>query len=235
VTKESASVTEPWVAKHEASYPYAYDKGGKLQRFFGVRGIPHAILVDPTGKVAWRGHPARLDGKTVEAALDGALTKPLYTWPSAAKPVVKAILKGDWTDALEEAGKLSADDGGPALVEEVRGMIESRLEAAEAALEAGNFLGAQEQGETLVKGLKGLPEAERAQRVVDAVDAHPDSKAVIKAQEKIRKIRGKGPSKRKEIERAIDEMKEIVSDFPGTYVAEEASAYMDQLRQMLRR
>jgi hypothetical protein len=30
-------------------------------------------------------------------------------------------------------------------------------------------------------------------------------------------------------------MKEIVSDFPGTYVAEEASAYMDQLREMLRR
>ena len=39
----------------------------------------------------------------IEANLAGALTRPLYEWPKAAKGAVKAIAKGDWAKALEEA------------------------------------------------------------------------------------------------------------------------------------
>jgi len=235
VTSESASQTEPWIEKTGAKYPYAYDKGGKVARFFGVSGIPHAILVDPGGQVVWRGHPASLDAGTIEPALDGALTRPLYSWPSAAKAAAKEILQGDFAGALDKAAKISEADGGPGIVAEIRGIIENRLSTAEAALSEGNFYGAQEMGEALVKGLKGLPEQERAQKVVDDVDAHPDAKKVLDAQKKIRKIRSKEPSKRKEVEKAMEDMKDIIKELPGTYAAKEASAYMDRLRELLRR
>ena len=235
MTSESESQTVPWIEKTGAKYPYAYDKGGKVSRFFGVSGIPHAILVDPGGKVVWRGHPASLEAGTIEPALAGALTKPLYAWPPAGKAVVKEIVQGDFAGALDKAAKIPEADGGPDIVAEIRGMIDTRLKAAEATLGEGNFYGALEQGEALVKGLKGLPEQERAQKVVDDVDAHPDAKQVLDAQKKIRKIRSKEPSKRKDVEKAMDEMKDIVKELPGTYAAKEASAYMDQLRELLRR
>ena len=235
MTSESESSTVPWIEKTGARYPYAYDKGGKVARYFGVSGIPHAILVDPTGKVVWRGHPASLDAATVESGIAGALTRPLYSWPSSARSAAQAVVKGDWAGALDKAAKISEEDGGPGIVAEIQSLIGSRLKTAEAALAEGNFYEAQEQGEALVKGLKGLPEQERAQKIVDDVDAHPDAKKVLDAQKKIRKIRSKEPSKRKDVEKAMEDMKDITRDLPGTYAAKEASAYMDQLRELLRR
>ena len=235
MTSESESQTVPWIEKTGAKYPYAYDKGGKVARFFGVSGIPHAILVDPGGKVAWRGHPAELDAATIEASIAGALTRPLYNWPPSAKAAVQAIVKGDWAGALDKAAKVPEAEGGAGIVEQIRGMIDGRLKAAEAALAEGNYYGAKEQGQALVRGLKGLAELERAQKLVEEVAARPDAKQVLAAQEKIRKLRSKDPSKRKEVEKAMEELKEIASELPGTYAAKEATAYMDLLREKLRR
>jgi hypothetical protein len=39
---------------------------------YGVKGIPHSVLIDPTGKVAWSGSPYSLSKGTVKAALKGA-------------------------------------------------------------------------------------------------------------------------------------------------------------------
>jgi len=38
----------------------------------GQNGIPTAFLIDTSGKIAWIGHPMRLEEKTIEAALAGA-------------------------------------------------------------------------------------------------------------------------------------------------------------------
>ena len=38
----------------------------------GQNGIPTAFLINTSGKIAWIGHPMRLEEKTIEAALAGA-------------------------------------------------------------------------------------------------------------------------------------------------------------------
>ena len=43
------------------AYSLALDPSAKMQRHFGVRGIPHCVVISPDGKVRWQGHPARLD------------------------------------------------------------------------------------------------------------------------------------------------------------------------------
>ena len=55
-------ITEEDVEKIEDAKknPDAYDPDARLHEYFGVHGIPHAILVDAAGTVVWRGHPARL-------------------------------------------------------------------------------------------------------------------------------------------------------------------------------
>lgn len=235
MTSESKSDTEPFIEKTRAAYAYAYDKSGKVARYFGVSGIPHAFLIDPTGTVVWEGHPARLSEETIQSSLAGALKRPLFDWPPASKSVAQSVVHGDLADALEKAGKLSEADEGPQIVAEVRGIIEGRLKAAESSLSEGDLLGAKTSGEELVKGLKGLPEQERAQKVLDSVESHADAKAILGAQEKIAKVREKDPSKRKELERALEDMKKITSELPGTYAAKQAEAYMAELRDKLRR
>lgn len=232
MTEESAKLTEPWIQRHEAGYAYAYDKGGKLKRFFGVRGIPHAVLVDPNGVVVWRGHPASLTGSTIEEHLAGALTFPLYAWPSSASSVGKVLAKGELGLALDKARKLEESEEHARVLKEVEGLVEGRLAATEAALEKGDFLGALETAKELGHKLKKEALAtERMQRVLDAIDGNEDAKALIAVQEKIAKLRKQDPTKRKQVDKALEDLREIMREHPDTFAASQASAYRIELQK----
>jgi peroxiredoxin len=235
VTSEGASETVPWVEDKGAKYPYAYDKGGKVSRYFGVRGIPHAVLIDPSGKVVWEGHPGGLDEQTIEASLAGALAKPLFEWPASAKPVTQSLVKGDFAGALAKAAKVPEADGGPEIVVQVQAIVEGRVKALEAALAEGNFLDALEKGAALDKALEGLPEQARAKKVVADANANPDAKRVIEGQKTVRKLQAKELSKRKELEKAMEDLKKLSTELRGTYAAKEAEAFMEQIRLKLQK
>jgi thioredoxin-like negative regulator of GroEL len=231
VTSESASETEPWIQDKGVQYAYAYDKGGKVARYFGVGGIPHAVLIDAGGKVVWDGHPGALDDETIESSLRGALAKPLYEWPAAAKPIVQSLAKGDFAGAVAKSAKL----GDAEIAQQVQAILEGRVKSAEAALAEGNFFGARESAERLVTGLAGLPEQARAKQVVADVDAHPDAKRVLDGQKAIRKLQAKELSKRKDLEKAMEDLKKISTDLRGTYAGKEAEAFMEQVRLRLQK
>lgn len=229
VTDEGASETEKWVRNKGAQYAYAYDKGGKLARHFGVNGIPHAVLVDATGTVVWKGHPGALDEKTVEGALTGALPKPLFDWSPNARAVKGAFVKRSYKSALEQAGKLSEGDGGPELVKAIQDIIASRVSGMVAAYEKGDFLGARNEANALTQDLAGMPELESASKVLGDLAANKESANVIKGQEKVAKIRSSGLSKRKEIQAAMESLQKIAKEFSGTYAEKEANELIRQL------
>jgi len=235
VTSESEAETVPWIEAKQVKYAYAYDKGGKVSRFFGVSGIPHAVLIDPTGKVVWSGHPGTLDDETIQSSLSGALLKPLFDWPASAKPVAQSIVKSDYAGAVAKAAKLPPADGGADIAAQVQAIVEGQVKAAEAALAAGNFYDARERGELLGKSMEGLPEQARAKKVVADVDANPDAKRVLDGQKAIRKLRAKGLTKRKDLEKAMDDLKKLSTELRGTYAATEAEAYMEQIRGQLQK
>ena len=68
-TSEGAKKTERWVERNGYEPAYAYDKKSTLARYFGVRGIPDAVLVDGLGNVVYRGHPARVTDSMLEGWL----------------------------------------------------------------------------------------------------------------------------------------------------------------------
>jgi len=230
VTDEGKKDTEDFVSKNGAKYAYAYDKGGKLKSWFGVGGIPHAYLIDPTGKIVWEGHPASLDAKTIEKYTVGALTKPMWEWPAAAKEARTALTKQKYADALAAAGKLTEADQGPTIKDAIERLVKSRVKAMQDALAEGNFLMAQDAASDLSKSLDGLPEKADADKVAADVKAHKDAERVIKVQKTMRDIRNKPPRKTKEREKATADLKKIQKDFAGTFAAKEAEELLLSLR-----
>ena len=231
MTNEGVGDTEKWIAAKGAKYAYAYDKGGALQRFFGINGIPHAVLIDASGTVVWDGHPGNLDGATIEKAAKGALSKPLWEWSGNAKGVKAALLKRAYKDALEGAAKLTEADGGPAIKAAIEGIVKSRVEGLQADYAAGNYLGAESAAGELSKQLVGLPELETVSKVQADLKANKDAVPVLKAQRQVAKIRAGDLSKRKEIDAAIEDLKKIEKSLPGSYAAKEASELITQLNK----
>jgi hypothetical protein len=228
VTSEGKSSTEKWVEQQGAEYAYAYDSGGSLSRYFGVGGIPNAVLVDPSGTVVWQGHPGNLTGSIIEKALDGALEKPMWEWPAETKKLKGYLKKESYAKALAEAGKLEGPYKG--LVE---AQIAGKLVAVEKAREAGDFLGAETKGEQGKKHLKGLPEADQIEMILKEIAKDPEAKRVMKGQKKlaavmadVAEIQSKG--KAKKLKAAL---KELCDDYPDTIVDAEAKDAIGMLRK----
>lgn len=227
MTSESKSSTEPWIERHEASYPYAYDKKGSLKRYFGVRGIPNAVLVDPGGTVVWQGHPASLTGRIIEKALDGALEKPMWEWPKDTKKLQNYLRKGSYAKALQEAGKLE----GP-YKDLVTAQIAGKLASIKTARENGDYLGAKNKGDLAMKQLKGLPETDEIALILKEIAKDPEAKRIMKGQKKladvqaeIMEIQSKGKAKK-----MLTQLEDLRELYAGTIIETEAKDAMAMLR-----
>ena len=103
LTDETKTKVEPFAA--EMGMTYAVGCGSRSKSAYGVRGIPHAFVVDVAGKVVWRGHPAS-DG--FETAIQEQLrTNPPTLLSSEAKAKALAIVQKA-EEALAEKAYLRA-------------------------------------------------------------------------------------------------------------------------------
>lgn len=69
VTKEKKSVVQSFLAKTPMNYFPALDPDGELNKTFAITAIPHAVLIDKTGKIVWEGHPMSLPEAKVNQLL----------------------------------------------------------------------------------------------------------------------------------------------------------------------
>ena len=69
VSDEEAPVVKEFMKKLPMNYAVAIDASGSLGSSFGIRGIPHALVVDKTGKIVWEGHPMELEDSVIEKVL----------------------------------------------------------------------------------------------------------------------------------------------------------------------
>lgn len=71
LTDNSSSDVPAFMQQHNISYRVAVaDSLGNND--YGIRGIPHLVLIDHTGKIIKRGHPASFSDQDFEAALAAA-------------------------------------------------------------------------------------------------------------------------------------------------------------------
>ncbi len=69
ITSEDDNLVEKFMKQVPMEYSVAQDKGDDWGKQFGIKGIPHALLVDKTGKIVWEGHPMELEDKDIEKLL----------------------------------------------------------------------------------------------------------------------------------------------------------------------
>jgi len=69
ISDEEKSVIEKFTKTMPMDYAVAIDKDNKFSEGFGIKGIPHAFLVDKTGKITWAGHPMGLKDADIEKLL----------------------------------------------------------------------------------------------------------------------------------------------------------------------
>jgi len=69
VTKEDKQTVRNFEKDVPIKYTVGYDNYGKLNEDFGIKGIPHAMIVNKEGKIVWEGHPMQLPESELEAVL----------------------------------------------------------------------------------------------------------------------------------------------------------------------
>ncbi|NDI17883.1 MAG: TlpA family protein disulfide reductase [Verrucomicrobia bacterium] len=69
ITDEDRAKIKKFEKEVPIEYAVALDANGKYAKPFGIQGIPHAVLVDKTGKVVWEGHPMSLKESQIEELL----------------------------------------------------------------------------------------------------------------------------------------------------------------------
>jgi thioredoxin-like negative regulator of GroEL len=211
-------------------YAYGIDPAQRLARFFGVRGIPHAVLVDPGGTVRWRGHPGQLSASTIEAALEGALEVPLWDWPKEAKRVRKYLAAGTLGRALAEAEKVLAKGGPEYVLETVRDRVDARGRRMETAFEAGDYFTAQRVAEQVAKDLKGRAEGERADALLAQIEADPEKGEIAELLGEVHELVTEPVRNTRDAERRIRRLQKLRERHPNALVEAKAKAGIEQLR-----
>jgi len=231
VTNESKGQTEPWIESKGVRYAYAYDRGGKLSRALGVRGIPNAVLVDASGTIIWQGHPGNLEKSTIKEALGNAIKLPIYEWGKSAKSIKKAFLKGDYGKAIAAADKLAKqDDNGAKIGGILRGMLASQVSGLQSSLKAGDVHRAYAGAKALYNNVKGLPERDLLDGMLKDIAKSPELSKLLDVQSKLADILGMEREKRKDCDGCTKKLKKLLRGYEGTHTGELIEAAIEEMR-----
>lgn len=223
VAGEEVKDVQDWCTKNAVTYPIAIadDEG------YGVTGIPEAVLVDPEGKILFRGHPAQLDPALIDKAL--ATARPA-SYAKGLEGVAKLIEADDLGKAhalckqLIAGGKLDPD----AVAQAERVCSDAEAAAARlvdegmAALQAQDAYAAFVAFDRAVKGYAALPRSAEAVAKLAELQKDPRSRREITAGQKF--VDAQKLDKARDYDKAWKEYKAIGSNFGNTKAGKEAAA-----------
>ena len=104
LSNEDDAKVEPYIDQHGLQ-SIVVVAGSKSGSDYGVRAIPHSVLIDPEGNVAWRGNPRDLSTGKVKKLLRGAKPRPKDAFMAVKSELDSASLSS--AVAAAEEGKLS--------------------------------------------------------------------------------------------------------------------------------
>jgi len=213
----------------------------KLAGEWGVRGIPATFLIDPDGKVAWTGHPGRIDQVLKDAfeknppkLLD---EKTLAAATAGLDTAAKKLADKDPSGALKALGTVPADAKGDARISAKFTEVQKGVEAAAAEMLTGvqpliaakNYTAAGSKLREIAMSMKGTPTGDKAKQQLDELMAKPEVKSQLVAMEKNEKSKVELAAARKlqaekKDDQAYARFKVIASAFAGTDGGKEAAA-----------
>lgn len=215
-----------WADDNRVEHAWASDPDGDLAALVAPQGGCGAALFDAAGRVVWRGDPGALQPQTLLPLLGKAFQLPMDQWGGAAAATRSALRAGDLLKALERAEGIPAEQGGVAIRGTIGYLVDARMELFFEADRAGDRLGQRLRARELAKALDSDPRRAQVEQCLDAAKADPLTAKILVAQREVRECRTLKIRRKKDRERAIAALQEIVRELPGTHAAFEA-------RQML--
>lgn len=113
-TDASSTDVEGFIKKK--NIPYIISVGADIGDAYGVTGIPHVVVIDPDGKIAWQGHPGGLQENTITSALKNVRMSgspaPRFAKPALAEKVARVeatIATGKVGAGVKSLEKLAED------------------------------------------------------------------------------------------------------------------------------
>lgn len=215
--------TAEWTKKRGVQYAFADDTGYSLAGPFDVYGLPHAVVVAPTGSVLYSGPSDGVTEALLKEHLDGALAKPLFKLPDAVASVRDALIRGDLVAARKAALALPADAEGLADAKDALDKLRAlKLKGVESAVAAGDLLGVETLAAALEPACADRPEdAARIAAAKKAAAEAPRAAERLAAQKRIRELRAV-PSSKEIAEANLAELRKLAETFAGTPVEREA-------------
>ena len=245
ISDEDDGLVAPFINEMKMKYIVA-SGGDETQQAFGVQGIPHAVLFDPTLTARWIGNPhPQADGAELEKQIQTMLgsTPPsrlLGSGPDYNEKLLAsietALIKGDTPGALSQLRRvdrksLDAREGHKArydaIVNRITPMAQADFDRAQGAARAKQYTDALAMFKRVAAEYKGLPIADKAAAELKRLEADPE---VLKAKqdEAVEARAGNMLNRAKaQIEDGEDvvaykRLKVLVEKFPHTIAASEA-------------
>jgi hypothetical protein len=244
LTDEPRSKVEPFAKQMGMVYPVG--GGSQAGSLYGVTGIPHAFIVDPSGKIAWAGHPmAGLD-----AALESQLTKtpPVLVSPKAKAAAVealdlaeKALKEGKFAEASAQLAKATdVDDeevrNRSAAVRAALGEAATKaLAEAETQLEAKQYYEASEALRKVPALFPGSDQARQAEKKLADLTADPDIRSAIekaRTEREAQALLDRIPQPQGKADPAVilKTLDQVATKYPETKAGKEAAARAEAMR-----
>ena len=248
---ENRSALEKIVKEKGFDWPQFFDGQGwqnKYAKEWGVNSIPRTFLIDPSGKVAWTGHPARLDEPLAKAF---KATPPTLVDPAVAEQanavlgqVEQSIAAGDGAGAIKQFATLPPDARKSGEIDARAKKAEEQLKtAADAMLAEVDPLIQQKQYaeaftklKTLSSALGQTDAAQQAKKKLGELAAMPEAQAALIAADKAAKADAELAVAQKlqqdgKDEQAYGRYKQLVRQFPGTDAAKAAQQAVQTYEQ----
>ncbi len=236
MTDEPSSLVEKYLAANAPKFPIAIEKGFKSFTALGFTGFPSAVLIDPSGKIVWTGHPAELEAGRISTALKNARPPTVFSGP------LKSLRK--WTDkedfgqaysqikSLLEAGKLDEEHKKIAegLVSSYEKTAQQLFDDAQQDEAGGDFYGAYTKLTMLTKNYAGIHKTEEALAKLKEFAANKEAKRGIDAGAEYEKVLD--AEKQLDYRKALQLCKSIAKKYPGTVAGKMAEEEADRIKRV---
>lgn len=227
ISDEPASKLESIMIKnHEAKFWIASDPGRSLLSVFGGGGIPHAYLIDATGKIVTNKHPGSMSESEIAGLLEGAFDAKLdRELHKSLKSLVKTYEKGQYGKAWAGAAKKAEDEDRAVaadasyLKEQCEAVAGFHKKLVENAVGAKDYASAYDLLAEIGKAFSGMEIADWAAEQKKTLDGDQAVALEMKAWKAYLKAVGqerKAGGKEKKLKPAITSYKRIVKKYPDT-------------------
>ncbi len=234
VSNEPEAKVKPFLEQNGMKYPIAIDTTGAATKAYGVKGIPHAFLIDKDGNVAWSGHPATIREADIEAALVGAL--PLGKLTDQLEPVQTLLDQGRRGRALatllamQQSGKLTgkAPEAAAKVIARLQREARSLFELAVQQSAAGRLFDAACSLQTIAVQFDGCEHGSAAVAQLDELASNDAGKTAVALAARAQKARQFAAGKNYDAAYAEYQALAVGGDASAEALAKKAMAGIDQ-------